>query len=529
MTNLWGENFAVESTKERTKKILDKVGKPKQVKKAKNDKLSVEEKLMSIQENVTKTLGHYADSTIVIKSLKEYNDYIDRCIQVGIVALDTETNNSLDPLTCKLMGLCLYSSSLPAAYIPVNHRNRFTNERLDWQLTEEQIADGIRRLAGTKIILHNAKFDYKVIKCTCGCTFKTEWDTQVAARILDENEYSVKLKDQYVAKIDSNEEKYSIEHLFEGLEYAIVDPELFALYAATDAFKTFKLYEYQYNEAHKIENQGILNLLRKVEFPVIEVVAEMELEGIALDKEYCDRLSAKYGKQLEELNQKIDSEIKRLQPEIDKWRMSPDANSYATRIVKGKEVQNKKTKSQQLENPPALTSPTQLAILLYDILKAPVVDKNNPRGTGEDILERLSSIPLVAMIMEQRTLLKLIDAFIDSLPTLVSTKDNRVHASFNQVGTKTGRFSCSEPNLQQIPAKNTEVRMMFCAGDDIWNEVCEDGFYKIKFYDEIEISINSWKRADELKIGDKLFTSEENYDTIYKIDKVDDYLIFYVQ
>lgn len=464
MSSLWGDEFVVESTKEKSKKILDKVGKPKQVKKAKNDKLSVEEKLMSIQENVTKILGHYADSTIVIKSLEEYNDYIDKCIQVGIVALDTETNNSLDPLTCKLMGLCLYSPSLPAAYIPVNHRNRFTNERLDWQLTEEQIADGIRRLAGTKIILHNAKFDYKVIKCTCGCTFKTEWDTQVAARVLDENEYSVKLKDQYVAKIDSNEEKYSIEHLFEGLEYAIVDPELFALYAATDSFKTYKLYEYQYNEAHKIENQGVLNLLRKVEFPVIEVVAEMELEGIALDKGYCDRLSAKYGKRLEELNQRIDSEMKRLQPEIDKWRMSPDANSYATRIVKGKEVQNKKTKSQQLENPPALTSPTQLAILLYDVLKAPIVDKNNPRGTGEEVLEQLSSIPLVAMIMEQRTLLKLIDAFIDSLPTLVSPKDNRVHASFNQVGTKTGRFSCSEPNLQQIPAKNTEVRMMFCAG-----------------------------------------------------------------
>lgn len=459
--NLWGDSFVVESTQDKSKKILSKVNNPKKVKKGK-DKISLEEQLLRIQENVTKILGKYSESTITIKSEEEYQDYISKCLDTGIVALDTETNNSLDPLTCKLMGLCLYAPGLPAAYIPVNHRNRFTNERLDWQLNEDQVKEGVDKLSGIKILTHNGKFDYKVMKCTCNSPFKIYWDSQVAAKVLDENEYSAKLKDQYVSKIDKNESKYNIEHLFEGLEYAIIDPELFALYAATDSYKTYKLYEWQFNELNKIENKRLLDLLFNVEFPVIEVVAEMEIDGIALDGEYCDRLSNKYHKLLDNVTDDLNRMVAELKPSIDKWRMSKDANSYATRIVKGKEVVNKKTKNEQLEDPPSLTSPTQLAILLYDVLKVPIVDRQNPRGTGEEILSQMES-PLVKKILEQRSLLKMVDAFIDALPKLKSSRDGKIHSNFNQMGTKTGRFSCTEPNLQQIPARNLEVRMMFCA------------------------------------------------------------------
>ena len=133
--NLWGEEFVVESTPEKAKKLLDKINNPKQIKKKpKSNGVNIEERLISIQENVIKILGKYADSTITIKSIEEYQDYIEKCKQVGIVALDTETNNSLDPLTCTLMGLCLYAPGLPAAYVPVNHKNRFTDERLPWQI-----------------------------------------------------------------------------------------------------------------------------------------------------------------------------------------------------------------------------------------------------------------------------------------------------------------------------------------------------------------------------------------------------------
>lgn len=517
--NLWGDEFVVESSIEKSKKALDKVNSPKKVKK-KESKISIEEKLFHIEKSVYKILGKYADSTIVIKSKDEYDSYIDKCKTIGIVALDTETNNSLDPLTCKLMGLCLYTEGMPAAYIPVNHINKDTGERLSWQLTEEDIKEGVEKLNSVKIVTHNGKFDYKVLKCTCDCTFPIYWDSQVAARILNENEWSARLKDQYVMKIDPTEEKYSIDHLFEGLEYAIIDPELFALYAATDSYKTYKLYQYQFKELIKPENKRLLSLLCDVEFPIIEVVSEMELDGIALDKEYCERLSKKYHHKLDIINSELNKELENLRPQITAWKLTPYAQEKAFRIVKGEEVQNKKTRAEQLEDPPALTSPTQLAILLYDVLKVPVVDKNNPRGTGEDILKQID-LPIVKLIIEQRTLLKLLDAFIDALPKLVSERDGKIHSNFNQLGTDTGRFSCTNPNLQQIPARNVEVRMMFCASEyeEIEESLELNSFVCFK-EDELFLS-NGWKKASEVVKGD-LLVSENSYLKISQVVKVSD-------
>ena len=157
---LWGDEFVVESTQAKSKNLIDKLNNPKQVKKKVSNKVSIDERLVSIRDSVSKILGKYAESTIVIKSKEEYFEYIDKCVSIGIVALDTETNNSLDPLTCKLMGLCLYAPGLSAAYIPVNHVNRNTNERLDWQVTEEEICIGVNKLHSTKILTHNGKFDY---------------------------------------------------------------------------------------------------------------------------------------------------------------------------------------------------------------------------------------------------------------------------------------------------------------------------------------------------------------------------------
>lgn len=450
-----------------SKKLLQKAASPKKVKTVssekaiKSKKLSIPEKLNIIRENVNKKLGIYKDKTIVIKSREELKDYIDQSIHNGIIAIDTETNNSLDPLTCRIMGLCLYTEGMKSAYVPVNHTD-LNNNRFEWQVTEKDIKEELGRLNNVKVLTHNGKFDYQVIWCTCGVKIPIYWDSMIAAKILDENEYSAGLKQQYISKIDSSIEKYSIDKLFEAVEYKYVEPELFALYAATDAFMTYELYKYQYNKLSSPENKKLLNLLFDVEFPVIEVVAEMELDGIALDIDYCNRLSDKYHKVLDDINDRLNKELDNIKPQIVTWRKSKDANSYATRTVKGKEVQNKKTKNEQLENPPAFTSPTQLAILLYDVLKAPVVDKKNPRGTGEEVLSKLD-LPIAKIILEQRTMLKLIDAFIDAIPKLASEKDGKIHSSFNQMGTKTGRFSCTNPNLQQIPAKNLEVRMMFSA------------------------------------------------------------------
>lgn len=451
-----------------SKSILKKANNPKKVKTVtsekaiKSKKLSIPEKLNIINENVDKKLGIYKDTTVVIKSREELKKYIDASINNNIVAIDTETNNSLDPLTCKIMGLCLYTPGLDSAYIPVNHTDLDGN-RLDWQVTEKDIEEELNKINNIKVLTHNGKFDYQVIWCTCNVKIPIYWDSMIAAKILDENEYSAGLKQQYIDKIDKSIEKYSIDKLFKAIEYKYVDPEIFALYAATDSYMTYKLYEYQFDLLNKPENKKLLKLLFDVELPIIEVVAEMELDGIALDIDYCNRLSDKYHKVLDDINDRLNKELENIRPQIAAWRKTKDANSYASRTVKGKEVKNKKTKNEQLEDPPAFTSPTQLAILLYDVLKAPVVDRKNPRGTGEEVLSKLD-LPIAKIILEQRTMLKLIDAFIDAIPKLASEKDGKIHSSFNQMGTKTGRFSCTNPNLQQIPAKNLEVRMMFSAG-----------------------------------------------------------------
>ena len=274
--------------------------------------------------------------------------------------------------------------------------------------------------------------------------------------MLDSTE-KAKLKEQYIRKIDSSIEKYDIEHLFEGLPYAIFPPEVFALYAATDAFMTLRLYDYQRQIYERPENARLLNAFLTVEVPVIVPTAEMELNGVCLDKEYAARLSVKYHKKLEEVQQRIAHEMQQLRPQIEAWRLTPEAQHCD--VKKGKK---QKSLSEKLKDPVELTSPTQLSILLYDVLKVPAVSKDDPRGTGEDVLAAID-LPLCKLITEQRGLLKLLGSFVDSLPLQCNPKTGRVHASFNQSGTETGRYSCSEPNLQQIPSHRKDVRLMFTA------------------------------------------------------------------
>ena len=117
-----------------------------------------------------------------------------------------------------------------------------------------------------------------------------------------------------------------------------------------------------------------------------------------------------------------------------------------TKPNKAGEFTYKKSKNEQLENPPQLNSPTQLAILLYDILGTTAQDKKAPRGTGEEILQKIK-LPICDLILEKRGLEKLIGTYIDKIPECVNSKDNRLHAHFNQLGADTGRFSSSNPNL----------------------------------------------------------------------------------
>ena len=181
--SLWGEEFNIPSTQEVAKKVISKISGQTEAQKLKSKKTPIEEKIALITQNVYKILGHLKDNTVIIKTREELHSYIDKSISNEIIAIDTETNNSVDTLTCKLMGGCIYTPGEKSAYIPINHINRLTGERLSWQLTERDIKEEFDRLQDpslngrTKILTHNGKFDYKVLLKTTGFNMDIYWDS----------------------------------------------------------------------------------------------------------------------------------------------------------------------------------------------------------------------------------------------------------------------------------------------------------------------------------------------------------------
>lgn len=530
---LWGEEFVLPE-KPKTRKILDKIEKPKRSsdtsaeKVAKSKKISFFEKVAIIKENVYRVLGKQVDNTIVIRDRETLHKYLEKAIAKGRIAVDTETNNSLDPITCQLVGLCLYVPDEKQVYVPVNHVNPDSKIRLENQVTEQEIKEELSWLMDTKIvefIYHNAKFDYQVIKCTCGLELPIDWDTFIAAKVLDENEKSAGLKQQYIEKIDPEQEKYSIEKLFEGLFYAYLEPELFALYAATDAMMTDKLYMWQMERITLAENKGILSLYTNLELPLIKVIAEMELKGMEVDQEYAVLLSNKYHKLLDNIDNEISIELSKLKDKILAWRISPEANA---KPLNKKGDGEGKSKNEQLTDPINLASPTQLAILFYDVLKCPQVSKKAPRGTGEKELEAISEklkLKLCDLLLDRREIVKLITTYIDVIPqTAKIWPDGRVRTHFNQYGADTGRLSSGGRiayidaegnqqeiggvNFQNIPSSNREIRMLFKSRLDTKDIYDEDGCYEVKEWTEVE-TVSGYKYAGKLTLNDKLLVEDE--------------------
>lgn len=440
LSSLWGDEFVIKP-KETNTEIIQQVKSPKKVDFKKildSKKLTIPEKITYIEKQVHQILGNFIDNTMCIRTKEELVNYIDVAIKNGVIAIDTETNNSLDYLTCKLMGACIYTPSMKQAYIPINHKDFYYNTLLPNQLTEQDIKEQFERLKDTKIIMHNGKFDYQVLKCTCNVTLDIYWDTMIASHLIDEDG-SHKLKDLYVKLVDKSQEKYSITSLFGSVPYEYLPPEVFAPYSATDAYETYKLYLWQVDYFNEDENKELLPLLHEVEMPILKVAAEMELTGIKIDFEYAERLKAKYIPLREQKEKEIEEQLKQLQPKIDAWKNSKDALTFV----------GNKQKKYQLSDPINLASPTQLAILFYDILGVEPFSKEAPRGTGEDQLKEIAEkygFEICKSILELREFNKMLDTYIEKLPKIAG-KDGRIHCSFNQLGTVTGRFSSSEPNL----------------------------------------------------------------------------------
>lgn len=598
MNNLFGEDFEIQlNTKNKAKAVIEKAKKaeikeqePEKILKSK--KISLEDRLDLIKTKVLAILGKQKDNVTTIRDTETLHNYINKAIEKGIIAIDTETNNSLDPITCKLMGPCLYVPGEKQAYIPINHINNETGELLENQLTEEQCRVEFQRILDNKvyIIMHNGKFDYEVIKCTCGIEIPPNWDTMVAARLLNENEPAA-LKFQYTTKIDPSQQKYDIESLFENVFYAQVDPEIFALYAATDSMMTYKLWEYQQPIMNDPDNKKLKELFEEIEMPIVIVTAEMELTGVAVDTAFGERLKEKYNKQLEDVDSKILQVLDNISTIIEDWKLSPEANKKSKQFEPKKTNKSRaeieaayplidkesglrykegKSLSLQLSDPINLASPTQLAILFYDILGCASPDDKNKRGTGEDqlkgIKEKLEEIiaelqtkseyeklpeylkafgakELCSLILDRRGIVKLITTYIDVIPELAKHwPDGRIRFHLNANGTDTGRYSSggkikyvengvpvtvSGINIQNIPSHNKDIRMLFVARKDEKQIEIKDNYYELDNISEIETS-NGWKYGKDLTIGDKLITSE-GFDEITNIKQEDNVFKIYVK
>ena len=289
-----------EVYEDHTKEVLSKIKNPKKVvssldKQLRSKKISLEDKLRLITQKTLELLGRHRDDTILIKNKQDFIEFIDKAIDNGIIAFDTETNNSLDPITCKLMGLCLYTPGIKASYVPINHCD-LHGVRLSWQLTEDDCREQVQRLidAKVKFILHNGKFDFKVMLKTCQVAIPISWDTMVAMRNIDENVQQASLKWLYHTFVDSTHPVYDIDEVFPGVLYAYVDPEIFKLYAAVDGLMTFKLFEYEYDIITRPDQEGVYKLFREVESELPILVGDMELRGVQYNKEYSERLQKKY-------------------------------------------------------------------------------------------------------------------------------------------------------------------------------------------------------------------------------------------
>jgi len=426
------------------------------IKKAKTKPKSVQSVVNGIdqvRQRVNANLGKYADKYKVITDVDAFNKYVDKCIEEGVVAIDTETTG-LNPILDKIVGLSLKSPTQVGVYIPINHTSVFTKTRIETQLTEQQVKKSLQRLVdNVGTIWHNGKFDIRVLKWQVGIEVKDEniiWDTLIGSHLLNENEpHGLKyLYNNYIIKQGKEEEEiFKYSDLFEGTNFAEVPIDTAYIYAAHDAEMTYELFNFQWpylnyeNITKDSPYSGISYVFNYVELPAIKVVSEMENQGVSLDTDYAKGLEVKYRKELEQAKQDFYKELDKHQQQITSYNIKNPG---------------------KLTNPINYSSPKQLAILLYDILKLEAVSKDNPRGTGEDILIKLDT-PLGDAVLKCRALEKLLGTYIEKLPKDINQKTNKVHTNFNLTGTVTGRFSSSDPNLQNIPSQNKDIRKMFVA------------------------------------------------------------------
>ena len=411
------------------------------------------------------------DRLALVTDVTEIEAYFDEAIKNGVLAVDTETNG-LDRIDGIIAGVCLYTPGEKGIYIPIEHYSYMTNNLLKTNVDRTFIKEQFERCNRNdmKYILHNAKFDMHVLKHMVGVKILPYWDTMIAGYLLNENEpHGLKvLYQKYVVGSDEEKKVASFNSLFKGIEFNKIPPDVGYMYAAFDPIMTYELYKFQeqyldikgkYCKSKGLER--VAEVFRNIEMPLIEVVFEMECTGVLIDTKLASELKATYTAYMNRAEDKFKQEIDKLEDDIRRLQVTEPVK-FNKLVTNGKLDVN-------------IGSSHQLAILFYDVLKLKSPDKKAPRGTGEQIITHFKH-PIVDAILEYRAMSKLLTTYIDAIPGHIKST-GRLHANFNQYGAKTGRFSSTDPNLQNIPSQKKklsdgtvvdaghDIRQMFIAGE----------------------------------------------------------------
>jgi len=390
---------------------------------------------------------------ITVTTMQQLHDMCEYLKKAGAFALDTETTG-LSPLEVDLVGVSFSIDKGIAYYVPCGHK---TGEQ---QLSCDEVIAALKPMLEDpqyKKYLHNAKYDMLVLSSHGIELAGIALDTLIGASLIIKEWQSAGLKK--LSHAFFHEEMLTFEDvvkLGKYKDFSFVPLELAALYSCADSYQTYRLVAIIEDAFSK--DKKLHDVYKNIEHPLIEVLYEMEKEGVNLDVHL-----------LHELDKKVVVDLQVIEAAIAQ--------------VVGKETIN-------------LNSPSQMEYLLFSVLQLPP-QKKSPTGkysTDYEVLKVLAALhPIPALIIKYRELAKLKNTYIDALPTYVNKKTGRVHTTFSQTSVATGRLASSNPNLQNIPADGTgygiEVRAAFVAG--------AGRLFVSADYSQIELRVLAYLSQDE--------------------------------
>jgi DNA polymerase-1 len=366
----------------------------------------------------------------LVNSDAALRDLVARVRATGVCAVDTETT-SVRPMEADLVGIALACREGEGYYIPVGHVHAIAGKP---QLTLDLVAEQLGSILADDSVVkyaHNASYDLIVLQRHGMAVRGLQFDTMIAAYLLDPTGRNLGLKGLAWQELGV-EMTPIVELIGKGkaqLTMAQVPIERVLPYAAADADMTLRLVP---GLQARLKERQLWPLFAEVEMPLVPVLMDMERAGVALDVRFLEQMSGELQSRLSEVERQV---------------------------------------YQEAGYPFNLNSSQQLSEVLFTKLGLPT--EGVPRGksgrysTAADVLAKLQgSHPVIDAILEHRQLSKIKSTYVDALPLLVNRRTGRLHTSWNQTGTVTGRLSSSEPNLQNIPIRTDvgrRVRKAFVA------------------------------------------------------------------